>query len=1321
MKKIICFILSTLTILSIVNVDILRINSSAEDNTSEYATVKVITNNIPKKIVEGAQTGADIKTKKESKTTLIKKDNKIYMSLNDICEFTRTHKEKADNKYILKQGLQEITVIIEDNGNSKLKSLYGDFNIQTVTENNKVYCEPEPIMSMLFAECTYYDNTLLIGLPQYTVYEATSFDYSKYQSDILSYGIDENTDNMGTAFAKWGLSVQRMYVSFLSDIIVDANYGYFATDNTIRQYYYEAFNEVLGYDIYSNKSVIEEETKIYEKINDLGSFLEKTQGGDISDTPFTDFYISSYIDSYAKKGLKDNNSLSVFNDTIRDLSTNGRVNEKLNSYLNQSGKDVLTNILFNSALEYVKRSSYDRKVLEMFKTLYSEDTVNKYNISLSENGQFLFQCARDYYDSCGSFDDIVKEVTIDESINKFSEMIIKGLFSITTAGKSQEVFETYETILTAEKLQEANSSFKPIEKINNSAKYFWLAKMQYTTILTFDNINKKAGESLNSEDMANYVSNLDFYNRVSAVMIKTLTDSYQLPTTTQREKDLVAHSDTYISDLCRNIYKLECCEYNLPTKEELNNKNCNVFKNFFSNQEFESTENYNWHLLPTIEAEDIIVSDDSFDVKKIDSDKKKSNTYSFIERDGKYNFITYDGDIVLEKWYLEPRIAECGELGVYIESSINKENDLGVMINISTEEYDGGWVNERRGMAEAVYYVYPYDKKTSKIYHDIAIGTFPHWGYECSNNCDNNSAILIQEANVIDNQNYGSNVDYNGKYGCAYNNEVTISPIYDNGIMNVYNDMIALKSNDKWGYFNGRTGEQVIDFIANEFNSKYYNKSGKENRNRYREYRPYTYSDGYVAINSDKDWAVYDEKGNIIINYGTFEEVRPVHNGLAWVKKDGKWGVIKLVEITEPATTPTESNIIAVDLIDKTLPEIISLMNGEYQIIKTENDGYIYIQNQSVLSGMEFYVQVSGDDIISANNGEEIHSDTLKAKLESGELTLDGIQVNKSGKVSETIQADMDYKSCSKVLGDFNCIGGTGGYLGGDVSSLSYTYNDNNAKVILNFEIPEEIYKDLILGKISSVSAEKMKSYNPKLKNVVIRNVETNTNVQTEQKSNTNNFNINDYNGMFYPNDSNTNAYIIINSQSEKNVNIEVNISNPKATHVSQVIFSGNVDNNVLIFEEDDGFGRNSYTLEFLNQKVYLTAKCIESYGIWGIPELNKLELTKQSEIIETQIKDIPISDIEILWAVNKYLEENKGHLGTYLTVSDAPYCPTEHMYSNDKKWSCPINLSWEIYSANEIAGAYPHFAYVDKSTLKCTLTANYETVAEFDLKEYIK
>lgn len=1125
MKKILCFFLSMFLLLNIANMDIIRINSSAEDNTSEYATVKVITNNTSEKIVEGAETGADIKTKKEKKTTLIKKDNKIYMSLDDICEFTRTNKEKTDNKYILRQGWQEITVLIEDNGNSKLKSFYGDFNIQTVTENNKVYCEPEPLMSMLFAECTYYDNTLLIDLPQYTVYEATNFDYSKYQSDVLLYGTGEN-DNMAMELIKRGLVEQRLWVSILSDVIVDCNYGIFATiftgHNTTKQYYYEAFNEVLGYDIYSDKSVIEKETKIYEKINDLGSFLEKTQGGDISDTPFTDFYISSYIGSYAKKGLKDNNSLSVFNDTIRDLSTNGRVNEKLNSYLNQSGKDVLTNILFNSALEYVKRSSYDRKVLEMFKTLYSEDTVNKYNISLSENGQFFFQCARDYYNSCGSFDEIIKEVTLNESINKFSEMIIKGLFSVATAGKSQEVFETYETILTAEKLQEANSLFKPVEKINNSAKYFVLAKMQSATVLTLVKIHERANESLNSEDMKNLVSNFDFYNRVSAVMIKTLADSYQLPTTTKREKDLIANSDDHISDLCRNIYKLECCEYNLPTKEELNNKNYDVFNNFFSKQQTEPTSNYT-----------------------------------------------------------------------------------------------------------------------------------------------------------------------------------------------------------------------------------------------------------------------------------------------------------------------------AVDLIDKTIPEIISLMNGEYQIIKTENDLYIYIQNQSVLSGMEFYVKVSGDNIVSANNGEEIHNDTLRAKLEAGELTLDGIQVNNSGKVSETIQANMDYKSCSKVLGDFNCIGGTGGYLGGDVSSISYAYNDKNAKVILKFNIPEKIYKDLSLGKISSVSSEQMEFYNPKLKNVVIRKAETNTgNNNTSENENWRQLYADELKRYMASDEYNSDAmfdlYDINNDNipelfissgtmwsqtgsiytvfNEKLVDIGILHRFNKYSPSQKVLYSYDLTSGNLIFNyrqlENDllinligGYSNSAMNYYVLNDKeisseeynkevskyeaddyievgrkykldeatinsVLLNIEIPKEPLFTGIVNTEKDPLNvRKSPSTEAEIigrldkgstvtvyseadgwceieynggigyvskeyikingdtenqQTISISDNEILKAVNKYLEENQSNLGIWLSDGN-PYCPSGYMASNDTNWSCPINTDWDNYSSNEIAGAYPHFAYVDKSTLKCTLTANYETVIEFDLSDYIQ
>lgn len=216
----------------------------------------------------------------------------------------------------------------------------------------------------------------------------------------------------------------------------------------------------------------------------------------------------------------------------------------------------------------------------------------------------------------------------------------------------------------------------------------------------------------------------------------------------------------------------------------------------------------------------------------------------------------------------------------------------------------------------------------------------------------------------------------------------------------------------------------------------------------------------------------------------------------------------KSTTITPTEPTPKTS---AIDLIDKTIPEIISLMNGEYQIIQTEMGGYyngtysgiFYIQNQSVFPGMEFYVETLLNESVDFKGGQstskEIQSNGLRKNLEAGKYALDGIQVNKSGKVSNTIQAGMDYKSCCKVLGDFDCIGGTGGYLGGSTVSVSHTYNEKNAKIILHFfNIPSEIMHDLSFGKISSVSSEQMKSYNPKLENVVIRKAETVTTNATE-------------------------------------------------------------------------------------------------------------------------------------------------------------------------------------------------------------------------------
>lgn len=172
------------------------------------------------------------------------------------------------------------------------------------------------------------------------------------------------------------------------------------------------------------------------------------------------------------------------------------------------------------------------------------------------------------------------------------------------------------------------------------------------------------------------------------------------------------------------------------------------------------------------------------------------------------------------------------------------------------------------------------------------------------------------------------------------------------------------------------------------------------------------------------------------------------------VHDDAKSVMIHLEDIIQEA----ESNIAAVDLIDKSIPEIISLMNGEYQIIQTEMGGYyngtysgiFYIQNQSVFPRMEFYVETLLNEPFECTGGElpgeEIQSDELRRNLEAGKYALDGIQVNKAGKATESIFANMDYIECSKALGNFDCIQGNGGYIGGSPLSALYTYNEKIQK-----------------------------------------------------------------------------------------------------------------------------------------------------------------------------------------------------------------------------------------------------------------------------------
>lgn len=63
---------------------------------------------------------------------------------------------------------------------------------------------------------------------------------------------------------------------------------------------------------------------------------------------------------------------------------------------------------------------------------------------------------------------------------------------------------------------------------------------------------------------------------------------------------------------------------------------------------------------------------------------------------------------------------------------------------------------------------------------------------------------------------------------------------------------------------------------------------------------PYMPSEGYVAVKKNGKYSFVTTDGELLYPYGTFEDVRPVHNGMAWVKYKGGWGVLRISDDAAP-------------------------------------------------------------------------------------------------------------------------------------------------------------------------------------------------------------------------------------------------------------------------------------------------------------------------------------------------------------------------------------------------------------------------------------
>lgn len=299
------------------------------------------------------------------------------------------------------------------------------------------------------------------------------------------------------------------------------------------------------------------------------------------------------------------------------------------------------------------------------------------------------------------------------------------------------------------------------------------------------------------------------------------------------------------------------------------------------------TENeYKWLVKPSIQASNIITSDPS----QIDTNDDMNRSFldaSIIYDNGKYGFIDYDGNLILEPAYDYYYICSCGEMILYnvLESDDNKIESCS--LNIYGElSYDTA-VHEDRSPE------YFWDENTQKTYVRNRNENF-------AKEYIGNETVAAVNTNVIDvgDGNYSVPSNANSFYGLVKNNKVIMDFNYEDyfapAFRKVNSTGIALKKDGKWGYVSAE-GNEVIPFECNDVLSAYYGNLAGESENSH----PYLFSGGYVPVSIGSEYYYYDMEGNRVASDTAFEQARPVINGRAWVKCNGKWGVIQLGEIKE--------------------------------------------------------------------------------------------------------------------------------------------------------------------------------------------------------------------------------------------------------------------------------------------------------------------------------------------------------------------------------------------------------------------------------------
>lgn len=333
---------------------------------------------------------------------------------------------------------------------------------------------------------------------------------------------------------------------------------------------------------------------------------------------------------------------------------------------------------------------------------------------------------------------------------------------------------------------------------------------------------------------------------------------------------------------------------------------------------------YDWAVEPQIEADDIYYLRETnvYEYAENETKRQMFTEYAVIKQGDSYGLIDMDGQILDGMDYKEVTSLA----GYYVLTSKQPvyEPEEGMTIG-SYYLYDDelipaiGITGDVYGFKGAFYYCDGLHN-IFDAYGEDAFGprtwTDPEDAIPVKN-----SDITLEEALAEGTQDWMAWLkELPGGYGIYDGDGLATEFIYD-ACGSQSSGLLAVEQDGKWGYVDSE-GNAVIPIEYDASWAQYTEQDGTA--------RDFCYAaaEGYVPLVKDGVWEMRDAKGDLVIDPGVFEEIRPVYDGKCWVKQDGRWGVIAL-EGGEPEEEKTEKVLSADSSMEEIRDAVLEHLNAE--------------------------------------------------------------------------------------------------------------------------------------------------------------------------------------------------------------------------------------------------------------------------------------------------------------------------------------------------------------------------------------------------------